>query len=230
MNRRLAVVGLGLMGGSLGLAARERVAADVAGFDPDPAARAAAVERGCVTTAHDDLASALAGADLVCVCAPTAELPQAIAEALAAAPEATVTDIGSTKSAVVASIAEPDRGRFVGGHRVGSAAGDAGQLDWVAAFELSLHRGVDRAAVHPNTNRAVVPFGRLCDECHLVAHRLGLLMVVQVPRVVANLLYVWRDERHQPVILLQVHDEVRLGHTRAHFGKSSDGDSLVRPR
>ncbi|MEO9174154.1 MAG: prephenate dehydrogenase/arogenate dehydrogenase family protein, partial [Gaiellales bacterium] len=117
MALRLAVVGLGLMGGSIGLAARER-ANTVAGFDPDPAARAAAIERGCLTTVHDDLESAVAGADLVCVCAPIGELPTAIAEVLAAAPEATVTDIGSTKSAVVASIPRADRGRFVGGHPV----------------------------------------------------------------------------------------------------------------
>jgi prephenate dehydrogenase len=115
---RLAVVGLGLMGGSLGLAARERAAAEVSGFDPDPAARAAALERGCVASAHDDLAEAVAGAELVCVCAPIAELPAAITAALAAAPEATVTDIGSTKGAIVASVSGSDRARFVGGHPI----------------------------------------------------------------------------------------------------------------
>jgi prephenate dehydrogenase len=115
---RLAVVGLGLMGGSLGLAARERAGAEVSGYDPDPSARAAALERGCVASAHDDLLDAVAGADLVCVCAPIGELSAAIAEALAAAPEATVTDIGSTKHAVVASVPGPDRARFVGGHPI----------------------------------------------------------------------------------------------------------------
>lgn len=118
MTLRLAVVGLGLMGGSLGLAARERAGADVTGFDPDPAARAAAIERGCVSVATDDLVEAVTGADLVCVCAPIGELASAVAEALAAAPEATVTDIGSTKSAVVASVSGADRSRFVGGHPI----------------------------------------------------------------------------------------------------------------
>jgi prephenate dehydrogenase len=118
MALRIAVVGLGLMGGSIGLAARERAGIEVSGFDPDPVARAAALERGCLTTVHDDLAGAVAGADMVCVCAPIGELPTAIAEVLVAAPEATVTDIGSTKSAVVASIARGERGRFVGGHPV----------------------------------------------------------------------------------------------------------------
>jgi prephenate dehydrogenase len=116
VSLRLAVVGLGLMGGSLGLAARVRAGAEVAGYDPDPASREAAVERGCVTTVHAALRDAVAGADLVCVCAPIGELPAAIAEVLAAAPGATVTDIGSTKSAVVASVPPDDRARFVGGH------------------------------------------------------------------------------------------------------------------
>ena len=52
------------------------------------------------------------------VCAPIGELPATIAEVLAAAPQATVTDIGSTKSAVVASVPRADRGRFIGGHPV----------------------------------------------------------------------------------------------------------------
>jgi prephenate dehydrogenase len=115
---RLAVVGLGLMGGSLGLAARERAGAVVSGYDPDPAACAAALERGCLTTAFDTLAAAVADAELVCVCAPIGELPAVIASVLAAAPQATVTDIGSTKSAIVASISAGDRARFVGGHPV----------------------------------------------------------------------------------------------------------------
>ena len=71
VSLRLAVVGLGLMGGSLGLAARERAGAEVAGYDPDPAARAAAVERGCVTTVHGDAAPRPSRAPTSsCVCAP----------------------------------------------------------------------------------------------------------------------------------------------------------------
>jgi prephenate dehydrogenase len=73
--RRVAIVGLGLMGGSLGLAARERAGAEaVVGCDPDPAACAAALERGCVEEAGDDLAAAVAGADLVALCAPVAAM------------------------------------------------------------------------------------------------------------------------------------------------------------
>ena len=62
--QRLAIVGLGLMGGSLGLAARERAGVKrVVGCDPDEGARAAALARGCVEEAAADLAPAVADAE-----------------------------------------------------------------------------------------------------------------------------------------------------------------------
>ena len=59
---KVAIVGLGLMGGSLGLALAGRAGAEVTGYDPDPAARAAALERGCVQAVHDEIGAACAGA------------------------------------------------------------------------------------------------------------------------------------------------------------------------
>src|SRR3954471_14758063 len=117
MAPRLCVVGLGLMGGSVGLAARERgAAAAVSGFAVDPAARHAAEQRGCVEAAHDDLAAALEGADLVLVCAPVAQLASAVAGVVAAAPTATVSDVGSTRAGLLAAVPAAERARFVGGH------------------------------------------------------------------------------------------------------------------
>ena len=119
MIERLAIVGLGLMGGSLGLAARERAGnTSVVGCDPDAAAREAALARGCVDDATDDLAAAVAGADLVVLCAPLAELPGVLAQLAELAPEATITDIGSTKAGVVAAVPASLRARFIGGHPI----------------------------------------------------------------------------------------------------------------
>jgi prephenate dehydrogenase len=142
----VAIVGLGLMGGSLGLALAQRAGAAVVGYDPDPAARDAALERGCVVRAHDDLAAACAGADLVIVCAPVAQLPGAVADALAAAPAgATVTDVGSTKANVVRSVPDADRHRFIGGHPVcgsearGAAAARAELFEGATYFLTPVH-------------------------------------------------------------------------------------------
>ena len=71
--RSLAVVGTGLIGASVGLAARRVGVERVLGWDPDEAHLATAAERGAVEAAPD-LASALAGADLALVAAPVTAL------------------------------------------------------------------------------------------------------------------------------------------------------------
>jgi prephenate dehydrogenase len=116
--RRLAIVGTGLLGASVALAAkRAGAAAEVAGYDPDPAALAAAVERGAVDDSSPSLEAALAGAELAVVAAPVAQLaPQVRAVLEASADETTVTDVGSTKSGVCAAAGRSPR--FVGGHPV----------------------------------------------------------------------------------------------------------------
>src|SRR4029079_5488125 len=105
------------MGGSLGLALAARAHATVRGYDPDPSAREAALERGCVAPAHDTLAAGRADGAVGGARAPVAPAAGAVAATVAAAPpEATVTDVGSTKANVVRRIAGSDRARFVGGH------------------------------------------------------------------------------------------------------------------
>jgi prephenate dehydrogenase len=116
---RVAVLGVGLIGGSIGLAARERAGAHVTGFDPGDGVAAAALARGAVDAAAGSVAEAVAEADAVVVAAPVARLPTVVAEALAASPAgAVVTDVGSTKRAVVAGV---DDRRFIGGHPLAGA-------------------------------------------------------------------------------------------------------------
>jgi prephenate dehydrogenase len=115
--RRLAVVGVGLIGGSIGMAARERLGAHVRGYDPRDLA--AAVELGAVTEACGSLAEAVDGADFVFVAVPVCALPAVVAEVLAVAGEdCVVSDVGSTKRSVVAAVDDP---RFVGGHPLAGA-------------------------------------------------------------------------------------------------------------
>jgi len=115
MNR-IAIVGTGLIGASVGLAARAR-GLSVAGWDADGDTLAVAHEGGAVEVAADTLADAVEGADLAVVATPVATLPSQVAATLAASGDAcTVTDVGSTKRAVVESAGE--RARFIGGHPV----------------------------------------------------------------------------------------------------------------
>src|SRR3954449_9750930 len=99
---RVAVVGTGLMGASVGLAAARR-GDEVTGWDPDEHALAVAAERGAVAPASS-LADALRDADLAVVAAPIAHLPAQVATVLGGSGDGTtVTDVGSTKSTVVAA-------------------------------------------------------------------------------------------------------------------------------
>lgn len=104
---RLAVVGLGLIGGSLARALRSAgAAAEIGGFDTDPRQRRLAQELGVVDRAADTAAAAVDGADVVVLAVPvlrTAEALQACLPGLR--PGAVVTDVGSTKQSVLADVA-----------------------------------------------------------------------------------------------------------------------------
>ncbi|HEV2998493.1 MAG TPA: prephenate dehydrogenase/arogenate dehydrogenase family protein, partial [Solirubrobacteraceae bacterium] len=82
---RVAVLGVGLIGGSIGLAARARAGAHVCGFDPDPQVARAALELGAIDESVPDLAAALAGAQVVFAAAPVGALADVVAQALAQA-------------------------------------------------------------------------------------------------------------------------------------------------
>ena len=116
----VALIGAGLIGGSLGLALRDQgVASEVRGVDPAPGAVQAALERGAITVGCDSVAEAVDGAEVVVVCAPVGEIPGLVQQVLATAGEGTVvTDVGSAKSEVLSHLSAAERERFCGGHPV----------------------------------------------------------------------------------------------------------------
>ena len=121
MIRRLAVVGLGLLGGSVAKAARAHgVAAEIVGIGRDPARIDAARRDGAVDAVTTDLAAALRNADLVVLATPVRTLGRLLEDvARAVGPETIVTDVGSTKAALVTIAGRLARAyplRFVGSH------------------------------------------------------------------------------------------------------------------
>jgi prephenate dehydrogenase len=119
----LALIGVGLIGGSFARAARRVGAAGrVVGFDADDAALAEAVRLGAITEAAGSPQAAVQDADLVMLAVPVGAMAasmRAIAPALRAG--ATVTDVGSAKVSVIeAARAElgPHFARFVPGHPI----------------------------------------------------------------------------------------------------------------
>jgi prephenate dehydrogenase len=117
---KIAVLGVGLIGGSIGLAARRRLEAEVVGCGRSPERLVRAVELGAIDRGAGSLAEACEGADVVFCAGPVAALPQQAREALAVSgPETVVTDVGSTKGELVEAVGEDER--FIGGHPLAGA-------------------------------------------------------------------------------------------------------------
>jgi len=118
--QNVAIIGVGLIGGSIGLALEERrLAGEIVGVGRRQASLDKALARGAIGRATTDIAAGVAGADLVIVATPVAEIVEIVCRALALAPAgALVTDAGSTKAAICDGVAaqSSDSRRFVGSH------------------------------------------------------------------------------------------------------------------
>ena len=112
---RVAIIGLGLLGGSIGLAVAEHLPGAVTtGYDADPAVRRRAAERGLAGTICETATEAVAGADLVVLCVPVGAMGEAAREmAPALSAGALVSDVGSTKQSIAATLAEALPGQQV---------------------------------------------------------------------------------------------------------------------
>lgn len=116
----VAVIGVGLMGASLGLALRERAGIDdVRGFDRSAENAAEAARLGAIGTTAESVEEAVSGAQAVFVAAPVTALVSTTKSAIAGSgPECVVSDLGSTKAGVMRGLSGEERRRFVGGHPV----------------------------------------------------------------------------------------------------------------
>jgi prephenate dehydrogenase len=99
---RVAVIGVGLIGGSFALALKQaKACAHVVGVGRNPANIQLALERGVIDSIARDVATAARGADLVLVAAPVAQFPEVFQQLKSTS--AIITDAGSTKRDVVAA-------------------------------------------------------------------------------------------------------------------------------
>ena len=124
--KTVSLAGIGLLGGSLGLALKRRGLAErVQGYVRREASVAECLERGVADVVTLDLAQAVSGADVVVLCTPLAQMRGLLERLLPSlAPGAIVTDVGSAKAGVVAELAPlcAARGvRFVGSHPMAGA-------------------------------------------------------------------------------------------------------------
>ena len=124
--QKITIIGVGLLGGSIGLAARHRgLAREIAGFVRRPASLMDCEKAGAVDYATTDLFAAVSDADLVILCAPLLQMRPRVVEMLPALKRgAIVTDVGSVKASVVREL-EPlvhqSGAHFVGSHPMAGA-------------------------------------------------------------------------------------------------------------
>jgi prephenate dehydrogenase len=120
--QQIAIVGLGLIGGSIALAVRQRwPASRVIAVDRQPVL-AHAISTGAIDSMYDSVA-AIPSADLVVLAAPVRQNIELLGEiGRSLTTPAVVTDVGGTKQSIVsAAQALPDTVTFVGGHPLGGA-------------------------------------------------------------------------------------------------------------
>jgi len=122
----VAIIGVGLIGGSIGLALRKlKLAKQVIGIGRRKSSLSKALARGCVTKTTTSIARGVKGADLIVVCTPVEQIPDHVSEAAAHCPkDCLITDAGSTKSQLVHAIESTlavrssERLPFVGSHAI----------------------------------------------------------------------------------------------------------------
>jgi prephenate dehydrogenase len=218
---RVAVLGVGLIGGSIGLAARERAGAEVCGYDPEELVCEAALELGAIDGRAPDIAGAVGGADVVFVAAPIGALPATIRAALhSAGPGAVVTDVGSTKRAVAeAGVADE---RFIGGHPLAGAetAGvEHARVDLFdgATWYLTPARGSTAGVLYERLHRLLTSFGAQPTAIDADTHDRLMASISQLPHVLANLLVAQaarvlggEDEQRLPAVGPSFRDATRV--------------------
>ena len=147
-RRRIALIGLGQIGGSLGLALEATGGWHRVGFDTRPSARREALAKGAVDEVTPSLEEACVDATIAVVAVPVDALPRVIERAAAALPRgAALLDTGSARRGVTEALARAARRvRAVGGHPIAGnerrgLAGASAQLFHGAPFALLPVRG-----------------------------------------------------------------------------------------
>ncbi len=189
MTRRLAILGVGLIGGSIGLAARERGLAEVTGFVRNPDKAAECLEVGAVNRIAGTIEEAVADADIVVCCASVSSLAGMAQAALDAAGEnCVVTDVGSTKQELVEAAGGDQR--FIGGHPLAGA-----ETAGVGNARADLYQGArwyltptetSSGVLYDRLQRLVTDLGARPMAIEAAEHDQAMAVVSHLPHVFAN--------------------------------------------
>jgi prephenate dehydrogenase len=187
---RIAILGVGLIGGSIGLAARRRLGAHVSGYDADGDVLARALALGAIDRAASSVSEAVIDADVVFVATPVGALGETVRSALDAVGEdCVVSDVGSTKRALADAGADE---RFVGGHPLAGAetAGvEHAREDLFDGAIWYLTPAPSTAGVlYERLHRLLAALGARPTAIDAETHDRVLAVVSHLPHVLANVL------------------------------------------
>jgi len=188
----VAIIGLGLLGGSIGLAVQDR-ASDITttGYDADADVRGKAAERGLVGTVCTSVSDAVSEADLVILCVPVGAMGSAAAEIAGhLKPGAIISDVGSSKQSVLEDLSAALPGlTVIPAHPVAGTEQSGPEAGFATLFEnrwciLTPPDGADEASVE-----ALADFWRtlgskieIMDAEH---HDLVLAVTSHIPHLIA---------------------------------------------
>lgn len=191
-NSTIAIIGVGLMGGSMGLAARERLGVErVVGFSRTRRSLEEALELGAITDAAASVEAAVAEADIVFVATPVRTILDISRRALAASrPACIVTDMGSTKSSLMGALTSREEERFIGGHPVcgSETAGVSNSREDLfdkATYFLTSGPGVDPAN-YERLHGFIAGVGARATAIDPDAHDRIMALVSHLPHMLAN--------------------------------------------
>lgn len=188
----VAIIGLGLLGGSIGLAVKEHApAVTTRGYDRDGDVRKTAQQRGLVGTVCDTAAEAVAGADLVVLCVPVGAMEEAARDIAAdLAPHAIISDVGSSKESVAQALARalPDH-TIIPAHPVAGTEQSGPEAGFASLFTnrwciITPPAGVDQAALDA-LSAFWTQLGATVEIMDAEHHDLVLAVTSHIPHLIA---------------------------------------------
>jgi prephenate dehydrogenase len=216
--KQVTIIGVGLLGGSLGLAVRKlRLAGRVIGVGRREASLLAARKRRAIDAYSLCAAEGVAGSDLIVLATPVGAFERHLkAIAPSVAPGAIITDVGSTKSLVVRQAQRILRrpGMFVGSHPM--AGSEQRGVDFA---DVNLFRGATCIVTPtPATNKAAMAkvesfwqaLGMKLVRLSPAAHDRALAKVSHLPHVLASLLMLLPGEADLELAATGFRDTTRL--------------------
>ncbi len=191
--QRVALIGLGLIAGSMSLAMRRAgLAGEITGYARSAETRAIATETGLVDRVCESAAAAVEGADLVVLCVPVGVMGAVAAEiAPALKAGATVSDVGSVKRAVIEAVAPhlPDTVDFIPAHPLAGTEHSGPRSGFAELFDnrwcILISDGVRNRPAVDRLRALWEGMGAHVDEMDADHHDLVLAVTSHTPHLIA---------------------------------------------